>query len=94
MIDIRDYIPVGRENAVTYKQIFMATGLSTRQIRNLISVARRDTVILNVQDGNGFFIPELPKEQGLVERWLAQEEHRLKIHALSLKSARKVKNGR
>ena len=54
-MDIVDYIPFGRENAVTRTQLRIMTGLNDRQIREQISQARRDTVILNMQDGKGYF---------------------------------------
>ena len=65
-MDIVDYIPFGRENAVTRAQLRIVTGLNDRQIREQISQARRDTVILNMQDGKGYFRP-LPEERHIVE---------------------------
>lgn len=88
-MDIVDYIPFGRENAVTRAQLRIVTGLNDRQIREQISQARRDTVILNMQDGKGYFRP-LPEERHLVESYAKQETARLKSIGWSLKSARKM----
>lgn len=56
-MDIVDYIPFGRENAVTRAQLRSRTGIDDRTIRDMIADARRDTVILNMQDGKGYFRP-------------------------------------
>lgn len=56
-MDIVDYIPFGRKNAITRTRLRIVTGLNDRQIREQISQARRDTVILNMQDGKGYFRP-------------------------------------
>ncbi|WP_347993490.1 hypothetical protein [uncultured Eubacterium sp.] len=88
-MDIVDYIPFGRENAVTRTQLRIMTGLNDRQIREQISQARRDTVILNMQDGKGYFRP-LPEERKLVEAYARQETARLRSIGWSLKAARKM----
>ena len=88
-MDIVDYIPFGRENAVTRAQLRIVTGLNDRQIREQISQARRDTVILNMQDGTGYFRP-LPEERHLVEAYDKQETARLKSIGWSLKATRQM----
>ena len=49
--DIKEYIPVGSENAVTRKYLSKVTGLSDRRVRHAIHEARRDIPILNLSDG-------------------------------------------
>lgn len=93
MAHILEYIPLGHENAVTYDELSNRTGMCRRDIREAISRARRDDVILNMQDGKGFFKPTVD-EADLVDRWLFQEESRLKEHAKSLKSARRYVKGK
>lgn len=88
-MDIVDYIPFGRKNAITRTRLMIVTGLNDRQIREQISQARRDTVILNVQDGKGYFRP-LPEERKLVEAYARQETARLRSIGWSLKAARKM----
>lgn len=88
-MDIVDYIPFGRENAVTRAQLRSRTGIDDRTIRDMIADARRDTVILNMQDGKGYFRP-LPEERNLVEAYTRQETARLRSIGWSLKSARKM----
>ncbi len=88
-MDIVDYIPFGRENAVTRAQLRSRTGIDDRTIRDMIADARRDTVILNMQDGKGYFRP-LPEERHLVEAYAKQETARLKSIGWSLKAARQM----
>ena len=88
-MDIVDYIPFGRENAVTRAQLRSRTGIDDRTIRDMIADARRDTVILNMQDDKGYFRP-LPEERHLVEAYAKQETARLKSIGWSLKATRQM----
>lgn len=91
---IEQYIPMGQANAIPLKKLCELTGFDSRKVREQISVARRETCILNLQDGNGYFIPS-EDEKPLVERYVKQEMARLKSIGWSLKSAREfVKNGK
>lgn len=54
MINIIDLIPFGHDNAVTYNHLRRLTGLSKRAVRNELNRARKDNIILNMQDGKGF----------------------------------------
>lgn len=69
-----DYIPYGKENAVSRRELCDKTGLPDRLMRKEIERARKDYAILNI-DGSGYFRP-LPDEKPLVSRWLAQERSR------------------
>lgn len=92
---ITEYIPTGRHNAVTRKTLCKLTGLSDRQVRDNIAQARRNTPIINLQDGDGYFIPD-PSDKGdmeLLQRYVRQEEARLKSIGWSLKAARKMLKG-
>lgn len=88
-----DYIPYGRENAITRSNLCKVSELDDRVVRERIGQLRRDNVILNLQDGSGYFRPLLPDESELVERFVKQETKRLKSIGWSLKAARRaVKN--
>lgn len=53
---IEQYIPFGRENAVTREMLRVLTGKSDRMIREEIEQARREGhIIINNQDGKGYF---------------------------------------
>lgn len=56
-MSIMDYIGVGRENAVTRKELAQRTDLPDRTIRNMIEAARRDgALIVNDGSGAGYYI--------------------------------------
>lgn len=71
MMNIKDFIPVGSENAISREELRRATGLNDREMRALIETAREKTAIINLQDGNGYFIPS-PNDAVLAKRWLNQ----------------------
>lgn len=86
-INIVDFIPKGKINAITRKELVALTGMRDRQVREAISQERRKTVILNDQDGNGYFIPS-EYEKDLVLKFIDQETKRGKSIFWSLKAAR------
>lgn len=91
-MDIVQYIPTGRENAISRKQLMILTGLSDRKIRAEIHNARRENVILNLQDGSGYYLPDMDSEADVAEirRFVNQETNRLKSIGWSLYAARKA----
>ena len=55
-MNITDYIPYGKENAVDRLFLTSVTGLRDREVRKLIQSARnRGALILNDQDGRGYY---------------------------------------
>lgn len=91
-LNILDYIPTGRVNAITRHALAIRTGISDRQVRDLIHYARRDIPILNMQDGRGYFIPDMNDdvERELLAAYVRQEEKRLKSIGWALASARQT----
>lgn len=88
-IDIVPYIPCGHDNGATEYDLAKWTGLTPRAVRIAISKARYKTVILNMQDGRGYFRPaEDRSEDYMISEWVRQEESRLKKHASALHAAR------
>lgn len=87
-IDIVQVIPVGHENAVTGRRLAQMLGIKQRDVRRLISKARKDHVIINLQDGEGYFLPDT-NETCHVHRWFNQESSRLRELDESLRGARK-----
>ena len=87
MIDILSYIPFGKDNAVTRGYLCRVTGLTDRDVRELICKARHNTPIINLQNGGGYFRPT-EQEKRYVERWVSQEKKRAKSVFWSMKGAR------
>ena len=57
-MNIIDYIPVGRDKAVTRRRLEHITGNSDRKNRKMIESARERIAIANLGDGSGYFIPD------------------------------------
>lgn len=96
-LNISDYIPFGKDNAISREQLERATGLCDRDIREAISLARRNTVILNLSNGQGYFQPIQGEEDDLVVKYFKQEDSRLKRIGWSLLATRRrvkeIQNG-
>ena len=90
--DILDYIPTGQINAVTRSELCRRTGLNDRVMRVAIHKARRQIPILNMQDGKGYFIPDMNVESDrrALKRHVQQEESRLKNIGWALKEERRT----
>ena len=87
-----DAVPFGHKNAISRKKLAETVGLSDRSIRNAIN--KSDCLIINVQDGKGYFRP-LPEDRKLVEAWMKIFESRIKEEFKRLRLARKwVKKNR
>lgn len=87
-MDIVDYIPTGHDNGVTMRDLESLTGFSNRDIRKHISQARKEgTIILNLQDGNGYFKPT-NDEADYVRKFMKQEHSRAMDVLISLNSAK------
>jgi hypothetical protein len=55
---ILNYIPFGRERAVTRRELIAMTGLKDRTVREYIKQARQSGIsILNMQNGEGYYRP-------------------------------------
>lgn len=54
---ITDFIPYGRENAISRQALAQLTGMDDRQVRRMIEDARCNVVIINLQDGKGYYLP-------------------------------------
>ena len=75
-MNILDYIHEGKEDAITREELRFLTELSDRTIRELIEQARRNgAIILNLQDGRGYYRPA-PDEMDDVRRQFLINERR------------------
>jgi hypothetical protein len=91
-IDILDYIRTGHDRAITRAELSDLTGIDDRTIRDMIHYARRDIPILNMQDGRGYFVPDMNilEERMMLMKYIRQEESRLKSIGWALKTARRT----
>ena len=88
IIDILEYIPYGKENAITRTTLCMITGLNDRSMRESINRARKRAVVINLSDGSGYYRPT-DNEVTEVIRFKKQEESRAKDVFSNLQPVRK-----
>lgn len=72
-MDILEFIPYGKENAVNRHDLSQIVGLSDRDTRRAIADARKTTPIINLSDGNGYYRPTNKEE---LYRYILQENAR------------------
>lgn len=73
-----DLIPIGSKNAISRERLLdkcelYGLAFNDRQMRKLIEDARVTSVILNMQDGKGYFIPDKDDKEKL--RHYVNQEH-------------------
>lgn len=100
-ITIADLIPVGRDNAIRMDALrslcvhhrLVADNVSDtaqdREMRNLIKIARRDYVILNLSNGKGYYRVSKEDMEDL-RRYIRQETSRGKEIFRNLAMAKKL----
>ena len=88
-MNITDYIPKGQNNAVSADSLCTALNIDRRTVRRLISSAQENgAVILNMQDGRGYYVPADDESQ-LVDDYIKQESARARSIFRKLRTARK-----
>lgn len=83
-MNIIDYIPVGHRNAVTRDELRLMTGMHDRQIRRAIEKARSECIILNVQDGKGYYRPDPHDDVDRAEINIFYRQERRRIAAIEM----------
>lgn len=74
---IINFIPFGKENAISRHRLATLVGCSDRKMRTFINQARKKNVIINSQDGRGYYRPTI-KDVAAVRKFKKQEENRAK----------------
>lgn len=74
-MDILEYIPYGKGNAVKREDLRDMLGVSDRDMRRMIAQARKDAPIINLSDGYGYY---RPNDKDDLLRYILQEQARAK----------------
>lgn len=74
-MDILEFIPYGRENAVKRSYLRDLLGVTDVEMRRMIAEARKQVPIINLQDGQGYYRPRQKED---LERYILQEKSRAK----------------
>ena len=77
---ILECIPIGSQNPIKRSELADRIGLTDRDTRDLLHQAKRIMPIINMQDGKGYYIPDMnvPKDRRLLLLWTKQELSRAK----------------
>lgn len=91
-MEILDYIPTGSRNAIRRDALARMSGLDDRAMREAIHAARRRIPIINLSNGDGYYIPDMnvEKDREALKHYVKQEENRLKSIGWALKAARRT----
>lgn len=84
------YIPSGKQKAISKQDLMQLIGADERQLRNLISSAREFIPIINLQNGKGFYEPNINNQEDVLEAklFLKQEEKRISALKKSIKAVK------
>lgn len=88
----REHIPIGRENAVTRRQLCELTGLSDREVRRQISELRSvddgtELVIVSLSNGRGYYRSSNPDE---IRHFVAELRKRNRMVFRTIRTAEQV----
>lgn len=72
-MDVLEFIPYGRENAIKRANLRDLLGVTDIEMRRMIGEARKETPIINLQDSQGYYRPN-DKED--LHRYIMQEQSR------------------
>lgn len=85
---------VGRENSISRAELIKITGYKDRRIREAIEALRKDRVILNLDKGDGYYIPDsTPQGQREAAEWLERQDRRIQSMKDSTRGARRFVAG-
>lgn len=91
---IEDFIPKGHARAISREALCRASGLSDREMRRAVNEARERVIILNMSDGNGYFIfdQESAEERNMLIHYVLQETSRISSLNKAIALAREAAN--
>ena len=90
-MNIIDFIPQGKDNAISRRQLVNILGISDRKIRDTIARERLTSVILSSDEG-GYYLPN-DNEIREVKAYLKREEHRARSIYIGLHPVKKLLSG-
>lgn len=86
---------VGRQNAISRQELSQITGFRDRLIREAIEALRHDKVIINLDQGDGYYIPDsTPQGRREAAAWLDRQDRRMQSMRAATRGARRFVVGR
>lgn len=87
MKKIEEYIPIGKDNAVSRQALCIRTGLADRENRNLIQEARDRGVPIAVGADGGYYIADTAAEVKRIQRDYRSRAYKMLSTAIRLDAA-------
>lgn len=90
--EVLQAIPVGSWHPVKRSELAYALNLTDREMRDILHEAKKKMPIINLQDGKGYFIPDMnsTEDRRLLAIWTKQELNRSKETIECIKPAVKT----
>ena len=83
-------LKVGRKNAISRQELSRITGYRDRIVREAIEALRHDKVIISLDQGDGYYIPDqTPQGRQEVAAWLARQDKRMQSMRAATRGARR-----
>lgn len=92
---ILQFIPTGSRNAIAREYLRTISGIPDRSMREFIEAARQKIPIINLSDGNGYYIPDMNDEMDVaaLKKFHKQEKSREdSLHRTNLVIEETLKN--
>ena len=84
---------VGKQNAISRAELSRITGYKDRRIREAIEALRHIRPILNLDDGDGYYIPDTtPQGRQEAALWLSRQDRRIQSMKDATTGARRFLN--
>ena len=81
---------VGRQNAISRQELSQITGYRDRLVREAIEALRHDKVIINLDQGDGYYIPDsTPQGRREAAAWLERQDRRMQSMRAATRGARR-----
>lgn len=86
-------LKIGKENAMSRDELILATGYTDRRIREAIEALRHIRPILNLDDGDGYYIPDMtPQGRQEAALWLSRQDRRIQSMKDATRGVRRFLN--
>lgn len=90
-VRVSDYLLTGKSHGKRATEVMNEMGITRRTMREMVvnEMTKDGEFIINLQDGNGYFIPDLDTEEGLKDAQTYIKQERARAFAL-LKKIRRL----
>ncbi len=85
MMDVTEFIPYGKENAISQGDLATLCSMDRRSVRKAVECARRNGAAI-CSDNSGYYFPEDAEE---ARHYVQMQKHRIRTSAIVLQPVEK-----